>query len=96
MMHISSIILNYVVYIHFQTAIKKGRLKLSLGLTKKMFVSCNTPKLVRVGRSAFCFLLFFFLAKGDFVGKIGGKIRFAKIKVKIVKTMFFRVIYVFF
>ena len=39
---------------------------------KKMFVSCNMPKTVRVGRSAF--LLLFFFAKGNCIGKIGGEI----------------------
>ena len=37
---------------------------------RKVFVICNMPKKVRVGRSLFCF------AKRVVVGKIGGKIRF--------------------
>ena len=54
---------------------------IALSLNKNMFVSSNMPKKVRVGRSAFLFIYFF--AKGDFVSKIGGKIRFA---IKIVKN----------
>ena len=42
------------------------------------------PKTVRVDRSAFVLVCFFF-AKEHFVGKIGGKIRFAKIE-KMVKN----------
>ena len=55
-----------------------------------MLVSCNMRKKVRVSRSAYFFIFLKYIlmfAKGDFVGKIGGKVRFAtKKKLKIVKT----------
>ena len=60
-----------------------------------MLVSCNMPKKVRVVRSAFLKNNFnFVFAKGDFVGKIGGKLRFAKQMVKNGENSVFRVIYV--
>ena len=60
-----------------------------------MLVSCNMPNKVRVGRSVLSSFLFnFFFVKEDFVGKIGGKIRFAKKMVKNCENSVFRVIYV--
>ena len=54
-------------------------------------LSCNMPKKIRVGRSAFFsfFLNFVVVAKGDFVHKIGGKSGLQKKWLKIVKTVFF-------
>ena len=71
----------------FVCARENNQFEISIRPTKKkMFVSCNMPKKVRVGRSAF--------KKADFVGNIGGKIRFAKTIVKNCENSVFRVIYV--
>ena len=56
------------------------------GLNKKDACFLKHAQKVRVGRSAFSRL---FCCKGDVVGKIGGKIRFAQQKVKNYKNSVF-------
>ena len=54
---------------------KSGEAQLFLRPKQKMLVSCNMPKKVSVGRSAFVglFVCFFVVANRYFVGKIGEK-----------------------